>query len=761
MSVLRAFSASPGNLSGNPAPAAGQRGKHTGLSKAFEAAIRNADGTNARKHTRETGAPDTPPVRKLVQSGSAPFPEAAAFGAGRHAAKAETGPAKHHDRTEDRQPGRDEPDPATAMPQPMASLLENIRQNRVTSGSGDEEPALRLTAEGMDLETGGDSRAQAVAPDTKAGSTDERATPAATALSGGNRGADKSHADSRPPHPAGRDPVRTAPVAGNAAASWAPARTANVGTTAASSAAAAAAAQPSGVSRSAEEPRVNIRPPRQAGHATNRADHAAGNAAALRTPAQDTNAGAADKREAWNATATASLSGMNQIIEGPRVDTRSAQQVDRPADSIVSFSVNAEATGDDEAGPASSTGMGTLRSALAALDLTSFGATGSMPESGMDATRDRREAAAVDGLVDTTEPSRQMIPEEAGKQEPYGAADPSRPGQGGGNQAAATVLRAAPAPAYPDVSRAQPAMETQAVVQQQEPAAGVVATAATRGADAGLQEETSSGTVRSARSPSARGTAGLAEASSTDLPVSAKDLPVSERAAAGRNDRADPPSSRIEDGTDGQPEQRFETRATASAAPVPGAQAGQQAAASAQSTTLASAVDGLARLLPRQAQQVQAVPGQPLVPAMPGAHSLKIQLRPESLGLVTATLRMQGDKLNVEMTTEKAEAYDRLKGETQALTKSLREMGLQVDQIVVQPPQAAATSAARADTGGAFSNLPGQRDQQQFASGSDASGQGGGAPQRGQARGENDNGSQTRQPASSVNDARSGGSLVI
>lgn len=98
-------------------------------------------------------------------------------------------------------------------------------------------------------------------------------------------------------------------------------------------------------------------------------------------------------------------------------------------------------------------------------------------------------------------------------------------------------------------------------------------------------------------------------------------------------------------------------------------------------------------------------------------QTLKIQLHPVELGMVTATLRMAGDQITVEIATEKLEAYERLNVDSDAIVKSLRGLGLQVDQLTVQPPQSATTGAARPEADAAMQNAPGGREQQSAQTG--------------------------------------------
>ena len=57
------------------------------------------------------------------------------------------------------------------------------------------------------------------------------------------------------------------------------------------------------------------------------------------------------------------------------------------------------------------------------------------------------------------------------------------------------------------------------------------------------------------------------------------------------------------------------------------------------------------------------------------AHTLKIELHPAELGAVTASLRMAGEQLSIELKVETAEAHRRLSVDSEAIVSSLRGLG--------------------------------------------------------------------------------------
>ncbi|MDW6024430.1 flagellar hook-length control protein FliK [Mesorhizobium sp. BAC0120] len=80
-------------------------------------------------------------------------------------------------------------------------------------------------------------------------------------------------------------------------------------------------------------------------------------------------------------------------------------------------------------------------------------------------------------------------------------------------------------------------------------------------------------------------------------------------------------------------------------------------------------------------------------------RTLKIQLHPAELGVVTAKLKSAGDHLTVELQVDNHEAYRRLSADTDAIASSLRSLGYDIDRITIQQPQAANGGATSSDAG--------------------------------------------------------------
>jgi chemotaxis protein MotD len=109
-------------------------------------------------------------------------------------------------------------------------------------------------------------------------------------------------------------------------------------------------------------------------------------------------------------------------------------------------------------------------------------------------------------------------------------------------------------------------------------------------------------------------------------------------------------------------------------------------------------------------------------------NTLKIEMNPADLGVVTATMRLSGDDLTVDLKVQSGEAYRQLHNDQGAMMDALRSQGYTVDRItvtLVAPPQAEANSQ---------SGSQGQSQQQSLLN----QGQNG----NGQARGQNSSGQQ-------------------
>ncbi|MDH4414735.1 MAG: flagellar hook-length control protein FliK [Rhizobium sp.] len=113
-------------------------------------------------------------------------------------------------------------------------------------------------------------------------------------------------------------------------------------------------------------------------------------------------------------------------------------------------------------------------------------------------------------------------------------------------------------------------------------------------------------------------------------------------------------------------------------------------------------------------------------------HTLKIQMTPIELGSVTATLRLSGEELSVQLTVDNPAALRQLQNDQSDILKALRAQGLVVDQVQVNMQVSSIDRSADTGQNGTQSQQSGQQSgQQAFQSGN----QGSERQQRGEASG--------------------------
>jgi chemotaxis protein MotD len=144
--------------------------------------------------------------------------------------------------------------------------------------------------------------------------------------------------------------------------------------------------------------------------------------------------------------------------------------------------------------------------------------------------------------------------------------------------------------------------------------------------------------------------------------------------------------------------------------------------------------------------------------AVASTHSLKVQLHPAELGVVTASLRFAGDQLTIELQVESIEAQQRLSADSDAIVKSLRALGLEVDRVTIQQSAVVQAPNTRADTN-AGQNGQQASDRQSFNAANSGGGNGQAAGQ--QSGRSTSNGAQASQNVASGAVDRTGGGLYI
>jgi len=165
---------------------------------------------------------------------------------------------------------------------------------------------------------------------------------------------------------------------------------------------------------------------------------------------------------------------------------------------------------------------------------------------------------------------------------------------------------------------------------------------------------------------------------------------------------------------------------------------------------------------PRQAFSTTSAAAQTAGSVAVPTHVLKIELHPAELGMVTAHLRLSGEQLSIELKPETHDAYRRLSSDSEAIVKSLRGLGFEVDKVTIMQPSVAVPATTRADTTASPAAAPG-RDQSSFQPGNSGGGNNGaGGQQPGQqsARGNHDD-AQDYGRAASPSRERAGGDIFI
>ncbi|SCB61011.1 chemotaxis protein MotD [Rhizobium aethiopicum] len=131
-------------------------------------------------------------------------------------------------------------------------------------------------------------------------------------------------------------------------------------------------------------------------------------------------------------------------------------------------------------------------------------------------------------------------------------------------------------------------------------------------------------------------------------------------------------------------------------------------------------------------------------------NTLKIQMNPIDLGLVTATMRLAGDALNVDLKVETGAAYRQLKEDHGKILEALRSQGYAVDNVTISM-----APVERADAGNQAGNQ-GQASQQQSLP---QQGQGGEARERYIQTAQRTGGGFNGAGEIGIEDARAGGAV--
>lgn len=139
-------------------------------------------------------------------------------------------------------------------------------------------------------------------------------------------------------------------------------------------------------------------------------------------------------------------------------------------------------------------------------------------------------------------------------------------------------------------------------------------------------------------------------------------------------------------------------------------------------------------------------------------HILKIELHPAELGMVTASLRLAGEQLSIELKPETHEAYRRLATDSDAIVKSLRGLGFDVDKVTILQPSIAVHASVRSDASNS-QPMPQGRDQSAFQPGN-SSGNNAGSGGQQSGRNRNDDAQEFGRPGVPVRE-RAGDDMFI
>ncbi|WP_136616766.1 MULTISPECIES: flagellar hook-length control protein FliK [Mesorhizobium] len=165
---------------------------------------------------------------------------------------------------------------------------------------------------------------------------------------------------------------------------------------------------------------------------------------------------------------------------------------------------------------------------------------------------------------------------------------------------------------------------------------------------------------------------------------------------------------------------------------------------------------------PQKALSASSAAAQLASPVAVPTHVLKIELHPAELGMVTAHLRLSGEQLSIELKPETHDAYRRLSADSEAIVKSLRGLGFEVDKVTILQPSVAIPSTARTDATAPLPAATG-RDPSSFQPGNSGGGNGGaGGQQPGrQSSGNRNDDAQDYGRGTSPSRERAGGDIFI
>lgn len=368
-----------------------------------------------------------------------------------------------------------------------------------------------------------------------------------------------------------------------------------------------------------------------------------------------------------------------------------------------------EASGEESAGERPYSAIAALRLERAGVDWSAVRAI--KPETGaneepQEPALDLAEEIAADG-AETADPAVVVAPvavdDAAGGKSQSASAMPIRP------DVAAEASRTAAAARMPDHAQRRESQPAAVVTDAEEPETGkrpFDATSTSRPSPAANElparavPAPASGDTREAartvtgserggnpQSPVTPPTQSMANTAGPEFDVqpAAKPVAAAERAAAQASRMASP-------GPGPQPLAERVTVLSAQTTPAP-ATILAQLGPTAQSVVAPIAAE------PAFRTQAAAEIAQQYKPGPQATQSLRIQLNPAELGMVTARLVATGQQLSIELRVDNSDAWQRLASESDNIVKALRGAGLDVERVTIQQGPGNATTGQGAGAG--------------------------------------------------------------
>lgn len=97
----------------------------------------------------------------------------------------------------------------------------------------------------------------------------------------------------------------------------------------------------------------------------------------------------------------------------------------------------------------------------------------------------------------------------------------------------------------------------------------------------------------------------------------------------------------------------------------------------------------------RQTQSLQSAASFSAPKPSGPAHSLRIELHPAELGMISARLHLSGNQLMVEIIPDTHEGWHQLSSDSETITRAMRDLGFDIGKVTILQPSATATPAGR------------------------------------------------------------------